>query len=330
MKTILTSLFVLLLLISLPIATSFVWNTWLRGASSDTVQLEIASGTSARAIAGELGDQRIVNNTFWYKVYLRLSGRSSELHAGVFSLPRGASYKTITDILSSTQAREEFTLTIPEGYTMKQIGEELAAISGISQEKWRAATELPGPFSDHPLIVRAEEVADLPSLEGYFFPDTYRFFTSATAEDVAKTLLDTMQERVVIHPNLSLHDSITLASIVQREVLTSDQMEIVAGIFFNRLEIGMALQSDATVNYVTGKKTTRPSFDDLAVESAYNTYRNTGLPPGPVASPGLDALQAVANPTSHNYFFFLTTPAGEPKYAETLEGHIVNRNLFLE
>lgn len=330
MKTYIYSFIFLFALVVIPVGVMVTWNTLLRPSASEVREIRIEPGTSASAIAEQLADESIINSEFWYKVYLRLSGRVSDLHAGVFNLPIKASYKSVTDTISNTQLREEFTLTIPEGLNLEQIGEELASVSSITEAEWQAATALPGPLSDHPLVLRAGETDTLPNLEGYFFPDTYRFFTSATAEDVARKLMDTMEERLVMSPNLTLHESLTLASIVQREVLTADQMKIVAGIFFNRLEIGMALQSDATVNYVTGKKTTRPSFADLEVESPYNTYRNAGLPPGPVSSPGLDALEAVADPASHGYFFFLTTPEGEPKYAETLEGHIVNRNLFLE
>jgi UPF0755 protein len=120
----------------------------------------------------------------------------------------------------------------------------------------------------------------------------------------------------------TVHEIITLASIIEKEVSNDNDRKLVADIFYKRLEKGIGLQSDATVNYVTGKSTTRPSAQDLAVDSPYNTYKYKGLPPGPISNPGISAILAAIYPTSNPYFYFLTTPDGKVIYSKAYQEHL--------
>ncbi|MCH8049733.1 endolytic transglycosylase MltG [Patescibacteria group bacterium] len=145
-----------------------------------------------------------------------------------------------------------------------------------------------------------------------------------------ETLEQRIEEKEIVAPEeLTMHEVITLASIVEREVRSAEDMANVADVFLKRLDIGMALQADSTVNYVTGKDTPAISLDDREIESPYNTYKYPGLPPGPISNPGVAALQAVVNPSSNPYLYFLTTPEGEVIYAQTHEGHVENKAQYL-
>ncbi len=182
------------------------------------------------------------------------------------------------------------------------------------------------------------------SLEGYIFPDTYFLPQSAPTgttisgiiiskalDNFSKKFTPEMETRAK-EINMSVYEIITLASIVEKESGRSEEeRKIVAGIFFNRLNIGMALESDATINYVTKKNSPAPSWEDLKTESPYNTYKNPGLPPGPIANPSLSAIMAVLYPTKTSYFFFLhKQPSGEPVYSKTFEEHVQNKFKYLK
>jgi UPF0755 protein len=301
----------------------------------ETEELTVEEGAGLSLIAQELADRELISSPFWFKVYTKLDGSARSVQAGVFELQSGMSYATIIDILGEGDS-EEVVITIPEGYTLKQISEEVTSKLDITTTEWALMTGLASPLESHPFIIAADK-PDHVDLEGYMFPDTYHFFANATAEEVATKLLEEMEANVEvagISDNLSeavptIHDALTLASIVEREVRSPDDMATVAGLFYNRLEIGMALQADSTVNYFTGKDTPSVSLSDTEIESLYNTYLHTGLPPGAISNPGLNALQAVADPVSTDYFYFLTSPEGDVYYATTFEEHIVNRSLYL-
>lgn len=320
-------------------AVLVVWQSnkfWFAQGSGEVVSFEVEAGSGVSTIADDLKEQEIISSPFWFKVYTKLDGSARFLQAGVFEVTPGASYSRIVDVLIDAES-DEVSLTIPEGLTVAQIGEIVTSEMNISQEEWDLWTGADSPLESHPFL--SQKPADV-GLEGYLFPDTYRFFADATVEDVVTRLVDEMQENYnslnIVWPDIyppvlqaSTHDVITLASIIQREVLTASEMKTVSGIFHNRLNIGMALQADSTVNYITGKDTPAISLADRDIESPYNTYQNAGLPPGPISNPGLDALTAAAFPDQTDYFYFLTDPAGVVYYAVTFDQHVANKNAHL-
>ena len=300
-----------------------------------TEEITVEEGAGLSVIAQELSDRELISSPFWFKVYTKLDGSARSVQAGVFELQSGMSYSTIIDILGDADS-EEVVITIPEGYTLKQISEEVTSNLDITTTEWALMTGMASPLESHPFVVAADK-PDHVDLEGYLFPDTYHFFANATAEEVATTMLEEMEENILtldiefnrVEDITNVHEFITLASIVEREVRSPDDMATVAGLFYNRLEIGMALQADSTVNYFTGKDTPSVSLSDTEIESLYNTYLHAGLPPGAISNPGLNALKAVADPVATEYFYFLTSPEGDVYYAEIFQEHIVNRNLYL-
>ncbi len=316
-------------------ANRFWWSEPADDATSVAVAVE--PGSTLSSVTPLLVQNDIVNS-FWFRVYAKLSG-SEDIRPGEYGFSRGMNYATILGLLHYGNVND-IAVTFPEGFTIVQMGERVVAnFPNITAEEWKVAT---GQFSaqeSHPFVIAAEKPDDI-DLEGYLFPDTYRFLTDATAEDIVQEMIDTMEtkydtampdDRFGIAGNLMLtpHEYLTLASIVEKEVRLPDTMAMVADIFLKRLNIGMALQSDATVNYVTGGDDPSVSLADTDIESLYNTYKYPGLPPGPISNPGANALTAVASPTANAYYYFLTTDDGEVHYAVTHDQHVANKARYL-
>ena len=281
-------------------------------------------------IAGLLDEQEIVASDFWFRVYAVGAGQGRSLQAVAFELTPGMSYASIVELLGDSVGTD-VSMTIPEGYTIAQIGELVVDRFEITELEWSQMVGQFSPIESTNTFVSSHKPDEV-DLEGYLFPDTYRFFADATAEEIAWELVEEMREKyesVEGSSTLTTHEVLTLASIIQREVQNPDEMAMVADIFLKRLEIGMALQADSTVNYITGGDSPAISLEDRDIDSLYNTYQYAGLPPGPISNPGLDAINAVFNPIPNDYYYFLTTPEGEVKYAVTHDQHTYNKALYL-
>lgn len=319
-------------------ASRFWWST--PDVDAAAYVLDVFPGDSMSSITPLFAAQGVVNG-FWFKVYVKLSGKGDGILPGAYAIAEGMSYATILNVLRAG-ATADVSLTIPEGFTIAQIGARVhAALPHIAIEEWTTVTGQFSPLESHAFVVAAGKPDDV-DLEGYLFPDTYRFSTNATAEDIVRTMIDTMQQRVEAaglgdtavrngdtERATSLHDALTLASIVEKEVRQPETMAMVADIFYKRLSIGMALQSDATVNYVTGGDDPSISLEDTDLDTPYNTYKYPGLPPGPISNPGANALAAVASPIANDYLYFLTSDEGEIYYATTHDEHVANKERYL-
>lgn len=281
------------------------------GPDAEEVAFEVASGETAAAVAAHLAEQGVIKGPRAFALFARLSGAGSSIKAGTFALKEGMSYAAVLAALTTSAAAEEVEITIPEGYTAEQIGETVrAALPHVTAAAWEEASE---------------------GLEGSLFPDTYRFHTDASAQDVAGKLRATFDLRLAqngIVQGEGFEDALILASILEREVRGAEDMAQVSDIFRKRLADGMPLQADSTVNYATGGNRPSVTYEDLKVDSPYNTYKYPGLPPGPIGNPGIQAIQAALNPSKNPYYYFLTTPEGEVKYARTFEEHLANRRFL--
>lgn len=256
---------------------------------------------------------------------------------------------------------EEVKVTIIEGWTNAEIFAALEKAGlGTVVDFEKAEKEI--DRSQYAFLDTAPSKVDL---EGYFFPDTYRIAKNATPIEILETLLDNFKTRFgqvqaeahykdgyyiipgfeLLHlknrvaPGLTLHEVVTLAAIIEKETgrkgetATSDRLleerKTVAGIFLNRLSIGQALQSDATINYITKSGRSSSTLADTEIDSPYNTYKYAGLPPGPIGSPSLSSLSAILAPIKTNYFYFLHSTSGEIYYARTFDEHVANKNKYL-
>ncbi len=332
--------FALLFVIGVVLGGSLFWDSYVISPSKNASEsaLHIEEGMSVNEIAQLLKDQKLIQSSFFFKVYVKFADAQSGLKAGDSIVKPGMSYRSLVNILSHAKV-QDVQITFPEGYTLNQMGQSVMSVfPTITEEEWQETVLHPSDVS-----VGLELVAGIPSgqsLEGYLFPDTYRFQSDTQAKTISETMLVTLSRRLaeagivvpthlVMSNGMTLHEVLTLASIVEREVRTPEDMAHVAGIFLTRLEIGMALQADATVNYVTGKKDAAITLEDSKVDSPYNTYTHLGLPPGPISNPGINAIKAVLNPMDSDDLYYLTSQDGTVFYAQTFDQHIANKYKYL-
>lgn len=303
----------------------------------EPVHIEIASGSGSRAIAGELKAAGLVRSKWTFLAYTALTGQAADLKPGAYEFSGWVSIPELAADIASGESNER-TITIPEGWDLRDIGayleendiatrQELYRITGEPAHRYGRGTRFPP--EGFPAAGTAALDGKPPSaiLEGYLYPDTYRVFRDAAAADIVLKMLENFERKVI--PDMgpeaeqqgkSLAEILTMASLVEKEIADPADRRIVAGILWQRLAAGMALQVDATVNYITAKRQT-PSAADLALDSPYNTYRYPGLPPTPIANPGRDAIQAALHPTPNDYRYYLSAPDGRTIFSRTLEEH---------
>jgi peptidoglycan lytic transglycosylase G len=291
------------------------------------VSFELASGTSLPHLATQLQQQKIIKNASAFTVYVVATGVRHRLEAGSYELNPHDQVSTIVNVLAHGQISVH-TMVVPEGFTIAKI-RSLAAQKGITNQDFDAA--LADTYSNSFLAGRP---AGDTSLEGYLFPDSYQIEQPASAKVLIQTMLNNFGQKVdqaglaqaYAAEGLSLHQGITLASIVEREAGDPQDQPIIAQVFLKRLQLGMPLQSDVTVDYAS--QLTGLPFS-VTLDSPYNTYAHTGLPPGPIASPGLSAMEAVAHPADTDYLYFLADKNGVVHYAQTAQEHEANVQQYL-
>lgn len=297
------------------------------------VLVSVPSGSAPDAIADELVDAKVLGSKFLFRIAVRLRGGGDRILAGDYAFPKALSPWSAVGALTNDAYRvNEVALTFPEGFTSAQMAERLDAAGVVGKSAFLAAVATPSA------ALRAL-VLGLPSsasLEGYLFPDTYRFLKDSTATVVVTKMLENFATKRRALPAASgtamgepFHRIVILASILEREVKTAADRALAADLFWRRIELGIALQSDATVNFVTGKGLASPTLDDTKVESPYNTYLHPGLPPGPIGNPGTVSLTATLNPTANDYLYFLTPKDGTTVFSKTYDEHLANKAKYL-
>ena len=298
----------------------------------------VASGEGVKTIGKNLYEQGSIKDRFLFETEVWLRGNEKEFIAGTYDLPQSVSIAEIVKMLTTSSKRQQNSITIPEGLSNAEIAQIW------EKEKFGMASDFlaKANVTDSRTILSGTQydfLAGKPSgatLEGYLYPDTYYLFADAKPEELIKKMLDNFEKKTgdlradAVTKGKKLHDILILASVVEREVPKTSERPVIAGIFQNRLNIGMALQSDATVNYITGKYRLRPTLDDLQVDSLYNTYKYRGLPPGPIGNPSPSSMKAVLDPQPTEYFFFLSKPSGETVFSKTLDEHNVNKAKYLK
>jgi UPF0755 protein len=317
-------------------------------------EFNIAFGQTTKEIAHDLERAGIINDSFFFEVYVYFKKQGGNMQAGNYSLSSGMSIREVAAVLTQGKiVGDEVRLTVIEGWALSDIAQALQDAGIVTSEEFFAAAGRPRMGGGSDFSSEFAFLGDAPqsaNLEGFLFPDTYLIDRDSTVREVVEKFLKNfdrkltpeMRARIARSEN-SIYDVITLASIVEREVgrnvqnlgdadvaKLEEERRIIAGIFKNRLDIGMALESDATISYITGRKGARATHEELEIDSPYNTYKYRGLPPGPISNPSLDAIEAAINPINTDYLFFLTAPDGTAYYARTLEEHVENRQKYLQ
>lgn len=284
-------------------------------------KVTVSEGMTPSAIGKLLADNKLIRSQYVFDVYTRMTNTRSKLQAGSYRLSPSESVQSIVNDLVAGKI-DEFSLTFLPGATVQEDKDALVK-SGYEKASVDAA------FSktyDHPLFATRPTGADL---EGYIYGETYKFSGDASVEQILTTAFDeyyrVIKENKLVdgfkQQGLTLYQGITLASIVQREVSNTDDQRQVAQIFLSRLRMNMPLGSDVTYHYAAKKLGVEPS---PSLESPYNTRIHAGLPPGPIATPGLSALKAVAHPASGDYLYFLSGDDDKTYYAKTEQEHQAN------
>lgn len=288
------------------------------GGAPDYTEFSVTSGQNAQTIATHLREAGLVRNRNAFITYVNLHGLRPRLKVGRYQLAATMSAPEIAELIADGKTLSK-RLTIPEGYRLGQI-EAAAAELGIPKTAF--TTALAAPHAQDFLKTKPAGV----SLEGYLFPDSYEIGATTTAQELVNAMLDNFGRRVgapytqaFAQQGLTLHQGLTIASIVEKEVNIAADRPIVAQIFLKRHRLGMPLGSDVTVDYAAALLGT--SFN-LSLNSPYNTRKFAGLPPGPICSPGLSALDAVTHPASTDYLYFLTGKKdGKTYFGKTLADH---------
>lgn len=286
------------------------------GNFPDGASVTVGQGMTLSEVATLLAKQNAIRSPFWFKVWSRLLGGSKGVKAGEYYLSVPISvFELANRLTAGLQNLDPIRVTIPEGLS----NTEIAGIFSKSLKK----------FDRTRFLTLAKKK------EGYLFPDTYTFFPNTTEADIVAEMEKNFEKRLLpLQPEIAVFGKpldavINMASLIEGEARTTDTRKQIAGILWHRLELGMPLQVDAVFPYILGKNTYEITTDDLKVNSPYNTYTHTGLPPSPINNPSLDAIIAALNPTASRYLYYLSDKDGVMHYAVTHEQHLINRARYL-
>lgn len=312
-------------------------NSYAPSSNPETQRFIISKGDSASQVGNKLLKQGLIKNSLAFKFYVQLTGAQGKIQAGEYDLSPSLPLVELVDKL--TRGPDEFWVTIPEGLRREEVAERI--IESLNMNLLEAA------------VFREEFLKESERGEGFLFPDTYLFARDSTALLVVRKLRQTFEEKTepfandVAASDHTLGQLITLASIIERETKTEEERPIVAGILLKRIEADWSLQADATVQYAVGSgKCETPlrqgyggarcnwwpvlTKDDFEIDSPYNSYKFTGFPPSPIASPGLSSITAAISPQESPYWYYLHDPEGNIYYATTLKEHSENVRKYIE
>lgn len=285
-------------------------------------RVEIPRNATGRDIGDLLESKGVIRSGTMLRFYTRLFGTGNELQSGIYTIRQGLSIREALEELQSGKA-DTVTVTVPEGYTVRQIAGVLkeAGVEGADQFEETAASYGPLKYQYGPAAVPIKA-------EGFLFPDTYQIPRSYTARQICDVMYKRTDE--VLSPqirdeakkkNISLHDLMTLASMVEKEARFREDQVPIASVMLRRLQEGMPLQIDATIQYILGSPKAELSISDTRIESPYNTYLHPGLPPGPIGAPGADAIMAVLNADPGEYLYYVAQADGHHVFTKTYEEH---------
>lgn len=301
----------------------YVWFATAYGPSTETF-VDIPQGTGTAGIAARLESAGIVRSHFAFALLRRLKGRT--LRAGEYRFDHPATVSEVYDRIARGDVYTR-TLVIPEGYNIFDIANAVQA-AGLG----KGADFLAAERKDTRLI--ADLSPGAVSLEGFLFPDTYKFSRHATPEQMLGTMVKRFRQvagTLGLATDPSVARRVTMASLIEKEVRVNEERPLVAGVFINRLAAGMPLATDPSVIYAAlldGRWRGTIYQSDLSSDSAYNTYRHSGLPPGPIANPGVAALKAALHPADTSYLYFVADAQGKTQFSTDLKTHADQVNAY--
>ena len=283
-------------------------------------EVNIPQGASLRAISDSLQKKNIIRHPGWFQFAVQLHGASTSLRPGIFALPENASFEHVIRALTEGNP-EVVKVTIIEGLQSRQIAKILATKFPFTAEEFNKVV--------HDSTLAHQWGIQGPSLEGFLYPETYKFFKNQTPQRIAHQMVrqffsvvpDSFRARAKQF-GWTLRDAVTMASIIEGEAMRDDERQIISSVYHNRLNRGMRLQADPTIQYIIEDGPRRLWDKDLEIESPYNTYLHSGLPPGPINNPGFGSIKAALFPAHTNYLYFVARGDGYHTFSRTNREHI--------
>lgn len=326
----------MMLLLFIIVVVFFYYNNSLKPVASpengQSITVTIPNGASSREIGEILEDNNIIRNKNIFRIYSKINKLDSKYKAGTYEINNSLSVKEISEILLSGKGfRETIRFTIPEGYEIRMIIDKLVELGlGEREEYEKILNEADFDYDFLADIDRQEA-----KLEGYLFPDTYEVYKDAEEKDIIDKMLKRFDEvfndeykKRAQELGMTIDEVVTLASIIEREAKTDEDRKLISSAFHNRLKNNMFLQSCATIQYILKERKEVLLYKDLEVQSPYNTYKNPGLPPGPIASPGLKSIEAALYPADTDYLYFFAKKDGTHVFSRTFKEHIQLQNKY--
>lgn len=287
------------------------------------VEVDIPARSNTGQVANILADRGLIRNRTVFALVCRAEGYDAKLQAGYYQFKKSQSLLDIVQEIAAGRVVSR-TITIPEGYNLREIGGVLIDKGICTRDEWEKAVLKPYDYRflrDVPLRENR--------LEGFLYPDTYRVRKGVTPEQVITMMLNRFQQiwnsdfdKKAAASGFTAYRVVTIASMIEKEALFDEERARIAGVMFNRIRVGMNLQVDATVLYSLGRHKERVLYRDLEVDSPYNTYRNPGLPPGPIACPGYASIKAAISPEKHDYYYYLAMKDGHHFFSRTYQQHL--------
>ena len=324
---------VILMVIPTLFVMSILSNT---GENKKAVWVHIQKGDTASSIAADLASKKLTRSAFEFKFMSYLFFMQDKFQAGSYKFSK---YPKLLDVLlkikrGETSPPDPLMLSFPEGTSIYKMGTVLRKNDVDCAKYYRGLTktDLIEKYSEKFGFLRKIPTK---SLEGYLYPDTYIFDKNVSGEVLAQLMLLRFNEVVVPYwetnkhkTEYNLHQIITLASIIEKEAATDEERSLVSSVFYNRMGLGMPLDSCATIKYALKRPSKKVYYDQLSVKSPYNTYINRGLPPGPICNPGIKSIQAAVEPTDTDYCYFVSKRDGTHIFSKTGKEHIRAKNLI--
>lgn len=290
--------------------------------SGKQVKVAVKPGVSFGEVAQDLADKKVIVSPFFFTIYAKYNREDFKILPGEYFFREGMSFFEVRATLEEGPLRKVFKITIPEGFTIEEIAERLKK-TPLDQEKFKNLATVQGQTfsSDFPFLGHNP----LKSLEGYLFPKTYIFEENSSEKEFIERLLSQFQKETssldFTPPKggveLNLHQIVTIASLIEEEAKVPEERPLISAVIYNRLQKGMPLEIDATVQYALPQRKLRLKAQDLKMNSPYNTYQNLGLPPGPIASPGFESLKEALNPAPVDYLYYVLTDPSSGRHSFT-------------
>ncbi len=326
LKLVLFTLTTIILAVSFLLGAEFFY---FKGNNTKSTEIEVKKGESLKEIARNLSEERVINNPFLFSLYVKLLRKDKDLKSGFYVFLSRMTISQVAEKIISGETEKE-RITFPEGWASEKMAEKLEKEKICkSSEFEKVVRDNPEEIlSDYPQLTSLLQNEKIDSLEGFLFPDTYYLEKRENADDVVKKMVSNFSRKIsgnilkdIKTQKRSFYDILKIASLLEKEVRSYDDKRVVSGILWKRLDNGIALQVDATISYITGKKTTKFYAEDLQTDSPYNTYRYKGLPPTPICNPGIDSIKAALYPRSSEYWYYLSTPEGKTIFSRTFQEH---------